>query len=95
MSTSILTIAATAGTSSTFTVTAGTPVTVGLFIAGGGLIPYVTPPLRIEIEDPNLNFTDTGFTLDSTKPVDLLIAPGVYRIRREVLSGGGVGVFRS
>ena len=95
MSTSILAVGATAATSTSVTVTVGAPVAVGLFVTGGGTIPYIEDPVLCDIEDPNLAFTQTSVILDSRDPVVLLIAPGVYRFRRPVITGGSVGIFRS
>lgn len=95
MSTSILAIGTTAATSSSVTVAVGAPVTVGLFVTGGGTIPYIEDPVLCDIEDPGATFTQTSIILDSRDPVVLLIAPGVYRFRRPVITGGSVGIFRS
>lgn len=95
MSTSILAVGTTAATSTSVTVVAGSPVTVGLFVAGGGIIPYFDPPIVCDIEDPNTAFSQTQVILDSTVPTALLIAPGIYRFRRPVISGASVGIFRS
>ena len=95
MSTSILAVGTAAATSSSVTVAVGAPVTVGLFVTGGGTIPYIEDPVLCDIEDPNLAFTQTSIILDSRDPVALLIAPGVYRFRRPVTGNVSVGVFRS
>jgi len=95
MSTSILAVGTTPATSTSVTVAVGAPVAVGLFIIGGGVIPYIEDPVRCDIEDPNLAFTETSVILDSSNPVALLIAPGVYRFRRPATGGPSIGIFRS
>ena len=95
MSTQILAAGAPAANSSTVTVAVGVPVTVGLFVAGVSAIPYIDKPLRVQIENPDLSFTDTGVILDNTATTALLIAPGVYRVARDLNPGASVGVHRS
>lgn len=95
MSTSILAAGTTAANSTSVTVTAGAPVTVGLFSAGAASIPYCEPSLRVQIENPDASFTDTGVELDNLNQSALLIAPGVYRIARSADTSASVGVFRS
>lgn len=94
MSTQILAAGTTAANSTSVTVAAGTPVTVGLFFTGSATIPYIDPPLRVQIENPDLSFTDTGVVLDNTATTALLIAPGVYRVARDII-GSAIGVHRS
>lgn len=95
MSTSILAVGTTPATSTSVTVAVGAPVAVGLFVTGGGIIPYIEDPVRCDIEDPNLAFTETSVILDSSNPVALLIAPGVYRFRRPTTGGPSIGIFQS
>lgn len=95
MSTSILAVGTTPATSTSVTVAVGAPVAVGLFVTGGGIIPYTDDPVRCDIEDPGLTFTETSVILDSSNPVALLIAPGVYRFRRPTTGGPSIGIFRS
>lgn len=100
MSTSILAIGNTAATSSTVTVAAGAPVTIGLFTASSGPIPYLPSPILCDIADPSVNWAQTGVILDSLNTTVLLIAPGDYRFRRPNYSaatppGASVGIFRS
>lgn len=94
MSTQILAPGTGAAFSTTFNVAVGAPVTVGLFVTGAGAIPYFSNALKVEIENPDLSFTDTGVALDAQNPVALLIAPGNYRIER-FLMDVSVGVHRS
>lgn len=94
MSTQILAAGTTAANSSTVTVAAGTPVTVGLFVTGTTVIPAISA-LRVQIENPDLSFTDTGVVLDNTATTALLIAPGNYRVVRDLNPGASVGVHRS
>lgn len=95
MSTQILAAGTTGAFSTTFAVAVGAPVTVGLFVTGLGAIPYLTYALKVEIENPDLSFTDTGVVLDAQNPVALLIAPGNYRVERVAGNADSVGVFRS
>lgn len=95
MSTSILAVGTTPATSTSVTVVAGSPVTVGLFVTGGGTVPYLDSPVLCDIEDPNTTFVQAPLILDSLNPVALLIAPGIYRFRRPLMVGASVGVFRS
>lgn len=95
MSTQILAAGTSAAFSTTFTVAVGAPVTVGLFVTGAGAIPYFSNALKVEIENPDLSFTDTSVSLDSTNPSALLIAPGNYRVERVAGNVDSVGVFRS
>jgi len=94
MSTSILAVGTTEAVSSTFTVVAGTPVTIGLFITGGGVIPS-SVSAEVEIEDPGATFSRTGVELSERSPSALIVAPGLYRVRRYATSGVSVGIFRS
>ena len=91
MSTSILAIGTTAADSASVSVTAGAPATIGLFVTGGGTIPYSNNPVLCLIEDPNLALIETSIQLDSLNPVTLLIAPGTYTFRRP--AGFNVGIF--
>ncbi len=95
MSTTILAVGNSPATSSTVTVVTGAPVTVGLFVTGGGVIPYTDDPVLCDIEDPSLAFTQASEFLDSTNPVILLVAPGVYRFRRPATGTAPIGIFRS
>ena len=95
MSTQILAPGTSAAFSTTFAVAVGAPVTVGLFVTGAGSIPYFAYPLKVEIENPDLSFTDTGVVLDAQNPVALLIAPGNYRVERVAGNTDSVGVHRS
>jgi len=95
MSTQILAPGTGAAFSTTFSVAVGAPVTVGLFVTGLGAIPYFCYALKVEIENPDLSFTDTGVALDAQNPVALLIAPGNYRVERVAGNTDSVGVYRS
>ncbi|MES2533339.1 MAG: hypothetical protein V4636_20010 [Pseudomonadota bacterium] len=99
MSTQILAAGTTADNSTSVTVVAGAPVTVGLFASAPGVdseaIPYCKPSLRVQIENPDESFTDTGVELDSSNQSALLIAPGVYRVARSADTSASVGVFSS
>lgn len=91
MATQILAVGTGAGTSSNVTVSAGTPITVGLFITGGGTIPQVERVL-CDIQDSNTNWTQTQVYLDAFNPTVVLIGPGVYRFRRVAAETVSVGV---
>lgn len=95
MSTSILAVGTTPATSTSVTVAVGTPVTVGLYVTGGGTIPYIDDPVLCDIQDPNLAFTQTSVILDSSNPVALLSDPGVYRFRRPATGSASIGIFSS
>lgn len=95
MSSQILAPGTSAAFSATFAVAVGAPVTVSLFVTGLGAIPYLTYALKVEIENPDLSFTNTGVALDAQNPVALLIAPGNYRVERVAGNTDSVGVHRS
>ena len=94
MSTQILAAGGAAANSSTVTVVAGTPVTIGLFVSGSPIIPAFDPPMKVQIENPDESYTDTGVVLDQSSTAALLIAPGVYRVARGDI-GESVGVHSS
>lgn len=94
MSTQILAAGGAAGTSTPVTVVAGTPVTVGLFVSGSPIIPSFDPPMKVQIQNPDASYTDTGVALDQSATTALLIAPGVYRVARGDI-GESVGVHSS
>lgn len=82
MAATILAAGTGAGTSSNVTVTAGSPITVGLFTAASGAIPYFDNPIECDLQDPGGNWVLQSPFLDSTCPSIVLIGPGVYRFRR-------------
>lgn len=89
--TEILASGTSVGNSTTVTVTAVAPVTVGL-IGSGGVIPYIETPLLVQIQLPDTSWQVTGIELSDRRTFVLLNAPGVYRVRRLPLSQS-VGVF--
>ena len=87
MATEILSTGSTAATSSTFTVTAGTPVTVAL--KGGSAI---NGPVQIQLQDDGGNWVQVGVLGDSATTIAAVInGPGVYRLVRP--AGTNCGAF--
>ena len=90
--------------STTVTVTAAAPVTIGLKY-DGGIIPAFypasttqgLPAIFIQSQDDGLAWNVTGEALTPQQPYLLLNRPGVYRVRRLPIDGApsGIGVFRS
>ena len=89
------------GNSTTVTVTAAAPVTVGLFAAGGGqtIIPAFTGSMHVQMQDSSGGwvFVDQLF---ANKPYMRLDAPGIYRVQRlgpgpGIAFSESLGVFRS
>lgn len=94
MPTQILAVGTGAGTSSNVTVTAGTPVTVGIFQAASATpFPNFDGEILCDLQDSNLNWVQQSVTLDSFNPTTVLIGPGVYRFRRSATVTASVGVF--
>ena len=87
MATQILAVGTGAGTSSNVTVTAGTPVVVGLFQAATATpIPYFGESVLCDLQDPNGNWVQQSPVLNAQNPSIVLIGPGVYRFRRPATS---------
>lgn len=83
MATQILAVGTGAGTSSNVTVTAGTPVTVGLFQAASAVpLPFFTELVVCDLQDPGGNWVQQSVALNAVTPAVVLIGPGVYRFRR-------------
>ena len=93
MATQILAVGMGAGTSSNVTVTAGTPVTVGLFQAASATpLPFFTELVVCDLQDSGGNWVQQSPALDSSTPSIVLIGPGVYRFRRPADISVAVGV---
>lgn len=91
--------------STSVTVTAAAPVTIGLKSVAG-IIPNFypaaatqgLPSISIQSQDDTGVWIFTGEALTSQQPYMLLNRPGVYRVRRLPIDGAGasgIGVFRS